>query len=79
MGIFPDHVRLQLLAAAAGGAQQQDGAPLRQLMRHRHEIELAADAGHHLAVGDLVGHRRAEQGHLHGDVDEARMAPLQAL
>ena len=48
-------------------------------MRHRHEVVLAADARHHAAVLEPVRHRRAERGRHHAAVEEARLAPLQAL
>ena len=65
--------RAILLASAAHG---QNGACLRQGMRHGHKIVLPADAAHHLAVGQTIRHRGAEQSHHHGRIDESSMAAL---
>ena len=45
-------------------------------MRHRHEVVLTTDAGHHATVIQRVRHRCTEQGHLHAGIEIARIATL---
>ncbi len=71
-------VRLHCAVLLARGAQAQDGARTRKVQRLHDEVELAAHAADHAAVLECVGDSRSEQGHHHGRIDEARVAPLQA-
>jgi hypothetical protein len=70
---------VRLPGAFAGGAQQQDRAPLLERVGHRHEVVLAAHAGHDPPVLERVGHRCAQRGHHHAGVEEAGVATLQPL
>jgi len=48
-------------------------------MGHRHEVVLSAHAGHHAAVVQRIGHRRAQGSGHHAGVEEACMPALQAF
>ncbi len=78
VAVVPVQVGVQRGRLAAGGTEHQHAARVVQRMRHCHEVVLAADAGHHAAVVQRIGHRRAQRGGHHARVEEARLAPLQA-
>jgi hypothetical protein len=61
----------------ARGAQAQDGARVRQCVRHGDEVVLTTDPAHHPAALERIRDGRTEQRHHHRAVDAARRAPLQ--
>ncbi len=77
--VVPAHVGFAMAFIIARGAEHQHAARFRQRMCHRHEVVLAAHAGHHTAIVQRIRHRRTQRGGHHAGVEEARVPALQAF
>ena len=79
VAVVPADVGLRLCAGLPRRFQRQDRARALQRKSLRHEIVLAADAAHDLAVIETVGDRSPHQRRHHRIVDEARIDARAAL